>query len=81
MSTIEEIIAQAVRLALSGGVPLTVVLALIFASAVLLVLVKRLPPPRPEAPDPVTEWNQDPEQGAVVVPGPPGGTEDDVQSG
>ena len=78
---IEDIIAQAVRLALSGGVPLWVVLGLILAAAVLLVLARRLPPSKPEVPAPPAEWNQDPANGAVVVPGPPGGSEDQNQSG
>ena len=53
--------------------------------AAILVLVgrqlKRLPGSPPTPPLPPAEWNQDPSRGAVVVPGPPGGTDDQVQGG
>jgi hypothetical protein len=81
----EEVAAEAIRLAQAGGVPILVTLGLLLISALLLVAAKHVPkwpkadPPAP--PDPPAEWNQDPSQGAVFVPGPPGGTTDEVQSG
>jgi hypothetical protein len=83
----EEVAAEALRLAQAAGVPFVVTLGLLLVAAVLLVAARRLPrlswpvadPPPP--PEPASEWNKDPSQGAVVVPGPPGGTDDQVQSG
>jgi hypothetical protein len=82
-----EVASEALRLAQAAGVPILVTLGLLLLSALLLVAARHLPsvswpkadPPPP--PDQPAEWNKDPSQGAVVVPGPPGGTTDDVQSG
>lgn len=83
MTTVEEIISEAVRLLLGGGAPLWAVMAMVLGAALLVVMGRKihLPPSKPEVPPPPAEWNQDPEQGAVVVPGPPGGTEEQNQSG
>jgi hypothetical protein len=83
----EEVAAQAIALAQAAGVPLLVVLGLLLVASLLLVAAKHLPalkwpkadPPVP--PEPPAEWNQDPAAGAVVKPGPPGGSSDEVQSG
>ena len=87
MSLLEDIAAEAIRLAGAGGLGLATVLALLVVSAVVLVLARKvgglkLPPPDPEpAPDPPAVWNTDPSQGAVVVPGPPGGSDEPIQGG
>ena len=87
MTLLEDIAAEAIRLAGAGGLGLATVLAILVVSAVVIVLGKklgqlRLPPPDPEpAPDPPAQWNTDPAQGAVVVPGPPGGSDDPIQGG
>lgn len=84
MPTLEEILTEVVRLANEAGLGPFYVVGLLLAAALLLMMgriVKRLPPPPPEVPAPPATWNQDPAQGAVVVPGPPGGTDDQVQGG
>jgi len=83
---LERVIAEAVKLAGAGGAGLLVVLVLLLGGAVMVVLAKqvgdlRLPPPSPEPKAPEAEWNTDPGKGAVVVPGPPGGSDDPVQGG
>lgn len=84
MPTLEELLAEVVRLANAAGLGPFYVVGLLLAAAVLLLglkALKSLPPRPPETPAPPAEWNQDPAQGAVVVPGPPGGTDDQVQGG
>lgn len=83
---IEEILTEVVRLAQAGGLPILAVLGLVLFGAVVLVLVRRAegftwPKPTPEEPTPDAVWNTDPTQGAVVVPGPPGGSDDPIQGG
>jgi hypothetical protein len=71
METAEEIIGQAIRLALAGGVGLPIVLGIVVVLAVLLVIAKRvkLPTPKPEEPRPDAEpWTTDADH-----PGGPGG--------
>ena len=83
--TLEEVITEMVRLAGQGGAGLGVTLAVLLLGAVLVVVGRRVgawkPKPRDESPPPPAEWNTDPANGAVVVPGPPGGTEDQNQAG
>lgn len=81
--TLEEVLAEMVRLASAGGAGIGVVLLVLLVGAVLVVLRRhlKLPQPRPEEPPPESEWNTDPERGAVVVPGPPGGHEEQNQNG
>ena len=87
MTLLEAIFAEAIRLAGAGGVGLLTVVALLIVSAVVLVLGRKLqgmklPAPDPEpAPEPPAQWNTDPSQGAVVVPGPPGGSDEPIQGG
>ena len=77
MNVTEEVIAEFVKLALAAGLnPLLVILGLL-VMAVALVVAKRLPEPPPAEPDPVSEWNTDPANGAVVTPNDePGGWPD-----
>ncbi len=84
MPTLEELLTEVVRLADAAGLGPLYVVGLLVAAAILMMLarqVKRLPGSPPTPPLPPAEWNQDPAQGAVVVPGPPGGTDDQVQGG
>lgn len=81
MTIPEDIIAEAVRLLLHGGAPLWVIVAMVLAAAALFVLGGRIKARPEQPPAPPAEWNTDPKEGAVVVPGPPGGTDDPVQSG
>jgi hypothetical protein len=53
----------------------------VLAAATLFVLGDRVKARPEQPPAPPAEWNTDPKEGAVVVPGPPGGTDDEVQSG
>ena len=74
-----EIIAQAIALLSQGGAPVWAVVLLALASAVLIVVGRKigslkLPPPEPENVPPDAVWNTDPASGAVVVPNDdPGG--------
>ena len=78
MSVLEEIVVEAARLAGTSGAGLLVTVGILLAGAVIIVLGRRvkLPPPDPEpAPPPDAVW------GDNVVPGPPGGTDDQIQGG
>ena len=83
----QEVATEAVRLAQGAGLPILVTLALLLVSALLLVAARRLKGlswPKADAPGPAmstSEWITDPAAGAVVKPGPPGGSDDQVQSG
>ena len=81
----EELVTEMVRLATAGSAGIAVVVLVLVAGALLLVLKRRLegctPPARDESPPPDAVWNQDPTKGAVVVPGPPGGTDNQNQAG
>lgn len=87
MTFFEQLITEAVRLAGAGGAGMLVVLVLLLGGALLVVVGRKLgafkvPAPDPEpAPDPPAQWNQDPSQGAVVVPGPPGGSDEQNLAG
>ena len=74
-----------VRLAGKGGAGIVVTLIVLFLGAVVVVVGRKVgawkPAPRDETPAPPAEWNTDPSQGAVVVPGPPGGSEDQNRAG
>ena len=81
MEYVEEALATVVKLAQQAGLGPLYIVGLLLAAAVLVVVAKRvvkLRPDSPPPPDPPAEWNKDPTQGAVVTPGPPGGTDDDV---
>lgn len=78
MSVLEEIVVEAARLAGTSGAGLLVTVGILLAGAVIIVLggKVKLPPPDPEpAPPPTAEWSDN------VVPGPPGGTDDQIQGG
>lgn len=77
MSVLEEIVVEAARLAGTSGAGLLVTVGILLAGAVIIVLGRRvkLPPPTPEVPPPDAVWSDN------VVPGPPGGTDDQVQGG
>ena len=83
----EELVTEMVRLATAGSAGIAVVVLVLVAGALLLVLKRRLegwtpPAPRPEVPAPPAQWNQDPSQGAVVVPNDdPGGCGDGSKCG
>ena len=84
MTWVEEIATECLRLAGAGNLGLMVTLAILFVAAVVITVgrrvgaIKRDPEP---APTPDAQWNTDPSQGAVVVPGPPGGSDDQNLSG
>lgn len=80
----EELLAEVVRLAQQAGLGPLYVVGLLLAAAVLLVVAKRVGKLKPDPelpPDPPAEWNTDPAKGAVVVPGPPGGTDEQNLNG
>ena len=81
--TLEDVVAEMVRLATAGGAGIWVVLLVLALGAGLVVLARQInwKPDPPKPPEPEAEWNTDPDKGAVVVPGPPGGSDNDVQSG
>lgn len=71
MDTVEDIVGQAIRLALAGGVGLPVVLVIIAVAAVALVLARtvKIPPYVEPPPPPAAEpWSTDADH-----PGGPGG--------
>lgn len=81
---LEETLAKVVELANRAGLGPLYVLALLVAAAVVVVGLKalgRLPRDPPPPPEQGSEWNTDPANGAVVTPGPPGGTDDQNQAG
>lgn len=77
MDTLEEVAAQVVRLAVAGGLPLLVTLALLLVCSLALVLARHLPRPGPPPdPDPGLRPSQ-PDDPTGPVPASQWGTHDD----